>query len=391
MHYLIPILASATFTSGLSGRAPDPIMTAISADFSVAITTVALLSSAFAFTFAMVQPVMGVIAERFGKPRVIATCLLLVGVGNLVSGITPSFPLLLASRVICGIGAGGIVPVVLAFVSDRVPVIEKRQVTMSRILAGTLSGGILGAALSGVIGDLLGWRSVFLVIGSLVLISATSVSIAFRNQVQEAKKPTPIRTLITKYRVILSHPNAPICYFAVFFEGICAIGVFPYVSSFVHEAGVSSLSIAGIVIAGFAVGGLVYSSTIALLLRLFGQKRLMMIGGGLVCAMLITTGFGPRWEIQFAALVVMGWGFFMTHAGIQMFATEIAPDARAMATSLHAFSLFLGQMMGPIVYGLGLSTLGKMPTLFTAGIGFLLIGIATSTLLRHYPAKPNPA
>jgi MFS transporter, DHA1 family, inner membrane transport protein len=386
MHYLILLLAGATFTSGLSGRATEPVITAIASEYVVAITTVALLSSAFAFTFAMVQPVMGVVAERFGKPRVISVCLLLVAIGNLAAAFAPSFPILLVSRVVCGAGAGGIVPIILAFVADRVA-FEQRQVTMSRILAGTLSGQLIGAALSGVIGDLVGWRGVFLVIGCLVLISAITVTFALRNQAAPANQTTGLRALFAKYRVILSHPNAPVCYLSVLCEGALIQGLFPYVSSFVAETGVKSFTIAGFVLAGFAIGGLLYSTTVSFLLRLIGRKRLMIVGGVLVCAMLWFMSFTPPWQIQMAAMAMLGFGFFMTHGAIQMFATEIAPDARAMATSLHAFSLFSGQMLGPILYGIALSHFGKTPSLLAAGLGFLLIAVVSSARLRHDSAK----
>jgi predicted MFS family arabinose efflux permease len=57
MKYLTPILAGATFTTGLSARAPDPVMFAIASDFAVANTTAVLLSSASASAFALGQPV----------------------------------------------------------------------------------------------------------------------------------------------------------------------------------------------------------------------------------------------------------------------------------------------------------------------------------------------
>lgn len=385
MQYLIAVLAGATFTTGLSARASDPVITAIAADFSVRITTAALLSSAFAFAFALVQPVTGVFAERFGKPRVITACLLLVGLGNIASCFASSFALLLASRVVCGIGAGGAVPVVLAFVSDRVS-LDLRQVTMSRILAGTMTGGLLGAGISGVIGDLLGWRSVFVIIGGLVLISSTTVALALGTQKPQTLVPTPIVTLISKYRDILSHPNAPICFLGVLVEGILVHGTFPYISTFVRDTGVMSLTISGLVVSGFAVGALIYSSTVSFLLKVIGQTRLMVLGAILVSSMLIVTGLGLNWQLQLGALVGVGWGYYMTHAGIQMFASEIAPDARAMPMALHAFSLFVGQMLGPIFYGISLSWLGKLPTLAMAGGGFLMVGLICSSKLRHYPA-----
>ncbi len=48
----------------------------------------------------------------------------------------------------------------------------------------------------------------------------------------------------------------PFCYVAVFVEGCCVLGLFPFIAAFLFELGETSLSIAGLVIAGFAVGGL---------------------------------------------------------------------------------------------------------------------------------------
>lgn len=383
MHYLIPTLAGATFTVGLSTRSTDPILTAIASDFSVAITIAALLSSSFALSYAVVQLGMGLIAERFGKMRVINSCLLLVGIGNLGSSYATSFEVLLASRMLCGIGAGGIIPVVMAFIGDRVPNIAERQVTMSRILAGTLTGSVLGISMSGVIADFAGWRSVFLVIGVLVLISFVSVTIVFRNQRVTHDRTTDIRTLLRQYRIIFSHPHARICYTAVFLETTCLQGVFPYVSTFLQDMGVPSLSIAGIVLSGFAFGGLVYSSTVKHALRILRVQQMMLIGGILVFGALLTTGWGVPWQVQFAVFVVLGLGFFMTHASIQTFSTELSTDARAIAMSLHSSFVFLGQMMGPIVYGIGLSWLGKLPMLSIGATGFLAVAITCSLLLRH--------
>jgi MFS transporter, DHA1 family, inner membrane transport protein len=382
MKYFIPILASATFTAGLSARATDPLVTAISSDFSVAITVAALLSSAFAFTHAIVQPVMGPVAERFGKVRLISVCLFMVGIGNIAGFFAPTFELLMASRVICGIGAGGVIPVALAVIADNFP-IKERQVAMSRVLAGTLSGALLGVALSGVIADVLGWRYVPLIIGSMVVVSAFSVMFAFRGQHIQKTTITDLPTLMRTYREIFAHPHARICFPAVFIEGVCVQGTFPYISSFVQASGEPRLTIAGIVLAGFAIGGLVYSQTVPYLLRWIGQPKLMMTGGVLVASALIAIGFGPPWQAQLAAMITIGWGFFMLHSSIQTFTTEINTGARAIVTSFHSFSLFTGQMVGPIIYGVALTYFGKMPSLIVGAIGFLCVAVVTSRKLRH--------
>ncbi len=62
----------------------------------------------------------------------------------------------------------------------------------------------------------------------------------------------------------------------------------------------------------------------------------------------------------------MGWGFYMIHGCLQVFASELSAEARATALSLHSFFFFMGQTVGPIAYGFGIQHAGKMPTLLTA-------------------------
>ena len=50
----------------------------------------------------------------------------------------------------------------------------------------------------------------------------------------------------------------------------------------------------------------------------------------------------------------MGWGFYMIHGCMQVFASELSVEARATALSLHSFFFFMGQTVGPIAYGFGI-------------------------------------
>jgi predicted MFS family arabinose efflux permease len=188
------------------------------------------------------------------------------------------------------------------------------------------------------------------------------------------------------YRTIFANPNTAICYSAVFIEGCCILGLFPFVASFLFELGVTSLSIAGLVLACFAFGGLFYTGTISRMLPRIGVNG-MMIGGGIMIALqLAIVAFGPPWQIQALCLLFMGWGFYMLHGSLQVFSSELSQEARASAMSLHAFCFFMGQSVGPIAYGFGILHLGKLPTLLTSAVIIFALGFACAKLLR--PTKP---
>jgi predicted MFS family arabinose efflux permease len=250
-----------------------------------------------------------------------------------------------------------------------------------------MAGNLLGATFSGLIGDYVGWRGVLVVMGALVLAASAAVGWGFRHQMRGARKPTDIATIIGNYRSIFAHPHARVCYPAVFIEGSCVLGLFPFVAAFLADLGEPRLSIAGIVIAGFAVGGLVYSTSVARLLPWLGEKGLMIGGGLLVASQLVIVALGPPWQAQIVNFVVMGCGFYMIHGSLQTFASEISVEARGTAVGLHAFHFFLGQTAGPLAYGFGVSHLGKVPTLLFAAAIMLLLGIACAHWLRHRHAR----
>ena len=376
------IIALTTFAASLSGRALDPVLPHIADEFGVSIASAAGFSAVFAFTFAIVQPVLGAAADMFGKARLMTICLVLLGVANILGALSNSYTMLFITRILGGIASGGVFPVSLSLVSDLVGP-DKRQVAIGRTLAGSMAGNLLGATLSGLIGDFLGWRGVLALLGALVLCSSIAVAAGFRGAALARAPRANLAMLKAGYRTIVSNPNAKFCYAAVFIEGCCVLGLFPYVASFLFDLGETRLSIAGIVIAAFAVGGLLYTLTVSRFLPLLGMRGMMIAGGSLAGLQLAAVAFGPDWKIQLACLLLMGWGFYMIHGCIQVFASELSVEARATALSLHSFFFFMGQTVGPIAYGFGIAQAGKMPTLLTAAAIMIALGFACARLLRQ--------
>src|SRR3989440_8316953 len=203
---VLNIIALTTFAANLSVRALDPVLPHVAEDFSVSIATAAAFASVFAFTFAVVQPVIGAAADLFGKARLMILCLALLGLANILGAISTSFPLLFATRILAGIGSGGVFPVSLGLTSDLVGA-EKRQVAIGRTLAGSMTGNLLGASASGLIGDLLGWRGVLAVLGVLVILASIAVAVGFHGAALTRAPRTNLSALKHGYRPIFANPN----------------------------------------------------------------------------------------------------------------------------------------------------------------------------------------
>ncbi|WP_050626421.1 MFS transporter [Bradyrhizobium viridifuturi] len=376
------VITLATFAASLSVRALDPVLPHVAEDFGISIATAASFAAVFAFTFAAVQPAIGAAADLFGKARLMTICLGLLGVANILGALSTSFPMLFVTRILAGIGSGGVFPVALSLTSDLVGP-DKRQLAIGRTLAGSMTGNLLGATASGLIGDLLGWRGVLAVLGGLVIIVALAVAAGFRGAALNRPPRTSLKALRHGYRTIFTNPNARICYSAVFVEGCCVLGLFPFIASFLFELGETSLSIAGIVIAGFAIGGLLYTLTVSRMLPLIGVRGMMIVGATLVAIQLVGVAFGPHWKLQMASLLVMGLGFYMIHGCLQVFASELSVEARATALSLHSFFFFMGQTVGPIAYGFGLQHAGKTTTLVSAAAVMVVLGFICARFLQQ--------
>jgi predicted MFS family arabinose efflux permease len=382
------VIAGISFASSLFVRMTDPIVPQIAADLFVSVQTAAMLGTAFALPWALMQPVLGPLGDLLGKTRVITACLAVLVVSAVIGAFAPNFPVLLASRIIAGAAAGGVFPVSVALVGDLVPM-QQRQVAIARLLVGSIGGLLVGATAAGILADLISWRGIFLAVAATMALALLGAAYGLRAPMRSDPVPMDFATVRANYRKVFANPRAKICYTAVFTEGVALFGLFPYIALLLNSIGETRASVAGAVVAAFAIGGLTYSAVVGPLIARFGQRRLMMVGGCIAAAGLLIEATVPPWPVQFAAVATMGLGFFLLHGSIQVQMTELAPSARGTAVAMHSFSYFLGQALGPVAYGVGFAAIGASWTLILGAGVMALVGFATAHLLlgRSYASE----
>ncbi len=370
------------FASALSTRAVDPIVPPIAEGLAVEPGTVALLTTAFALPFALMQPILGPIADMIGKVRLMMICLAIITVASFACAFTTSYSMLLVARIVCGMAAGGIFPVGLALIGDLVGV-EQRQVVIARWLAIVIAGNVLGGTLAGVIADLFGWRSVFLVGAAVGLAALANGMINLRQATSEQPGRIDLRQVPVSFAAILANPRAKFCFLAVFLEGVVLFGLFPFVALLLLAAGEARSSIAGAVLAAFSIGGILYSFAVARMARIWRPWQ-MMIAGGVLCALaLMAIALELSWPTQFALFLLLGVGFYTLHGCIQVEASELLPTARGAAMSLHSLFFFLGHASGPVLYGLGFRTIGHTGALLIGAVIMVCTGLMCARYLRR--------
>jgi MFS transporter, DHA1 family, inner membrane transport protein len=379
---LITHVSLIGFATALSTRAIDPIIPPIAASLQVDPAQVALLSTAFTLPFACVQPILGPIADAIGKVRMMIICLVVIIAASAVCALATSFQVLLFARIVCGAATGGIFPVGLALIADAVPVGE-RQVGIARWLAIVIGGNLLGSAFAGVVGDLFGWRAVFVGVGLCGIAAFVNAVVNLRQVAQAPSTTLDIASIPSRYLAIFANPRAKFCFLAVFLEGVAVFGLFPFVALLLLAAGEPRASIAGLVIAGFSIGGVAYSLAVTPLTRRW-QPRELMIAGGVVCAAAFAlAALDPPWQVQFAVFVVLGIGFYLLHGCIQVEASELSTTSRGTAMSLHSLFFFMGHSAGPVLYGIGFAYLGAGPSVLLGGLVMLVTGLMCARFLRR--------
>jgi MFS family permease len=134
---------------------------------------------------------------------------------------------------------------------------------------------------------------------------------------------------------------------------------------------IGSTTEAGLAIGAFGLGGLGFAALVRPLLARFGQAGVIRIGGATAALALGGFALAPSLAVAAISGLLLGLGFYMIHNAIQTRATELAPQARGSAMSLHAFFFFAGQSLGPISYGIGANWVGLPVTLGAASVAIL--------------------
>lgn len=107
---------------------------------------------------------LGSSSDRFGRRRVILTCLVVFGVAAFGNGFCENSTQFVICRFLTGVGLGGMVPNIVALVTEMSPK-TKRNIMVTVMLSFFSVGGVIAAVMGKVITPTFGWRANFLIAG----------------------------------------------------------------------------------------------------------------------------------------------------------------------------------------------------------------------------------
>jgi predicted MFS family arabinose efflux permease len=380
---LLAVLGLTGFASNIAIRIVDPIVPLLAREFDVAVSVAALLASAYTLPYALGQPVLGPLGDSKGKVRVMSVCLFVLAGALLASAFAWDVASLAICRMISGLAGGACIPLALALIGDRFDM-QERQAAISRYLLFVIIGQMSGPPMAGLLSDWIGWRPVFVIAAAIALASGIAVGALIKPRPGIVRPPFRLDTIIANYRLVLANPMAKFCYGAVAAEGCFIYGFMPYVATMLENRGAGSIREAGFVVAGIGLGGLVFNLALTRLQRTLDRPAIMRAGSIIIFVAMTGVAISPTWPLEMAAFTVVGLGFYMLHTGIQTEATELAPTARGSAVALHAFSLFLGMALGPVVYGVAIPLIGASLAVLIGGALVMAAGL----LVAHRVVMP---
>jgi len=378
------VLCLSGFASSISWRAADPMLPTMAADLEVTLHTVALLSSAYSFPYAIMQIALGPAGDAFGRVPMIRLSLFVVAASLAVTALASGYGMVLAARVVGGAFAGGLTPMSLALLGDRVALVG-RQVAIARYLIAAIFGQVFGAAAAGMLVEIVGWRGVFALAAVVVGLAGLATTL-FLDGSFEKRSPLSFRGAVRGYSMVLANPMALLLYAMFLTEGAVVLGLFPFVAAMVLAHGAAGAREGGIVIAGFAVGGMAYGVVVRSVVAALGQWNMMRLGGLLAGASLMAMALPIPWIALAGLFVLTGFGFYMLHNTLQTLGTELAPAARASAIALMATSYFTGQGVGPVLGGAITAAAGLGSLFLCFGVACVLLGLVAAPLLRRHSA-----
>lgn len=374
LRRLLSTIALGAFSATLVTRITDPLVSVLASSLGSTTTRVALLASAFALPFALIQPILGPVGDALGKRRIITACLGLLAVLLVLSALAWNLETLLVLRTLSGLAAGGVMPLCIALVGDSVPM-QDRQVALSRLIAFSIGGQIAGGSVAGLLEPYLGWRGVMIAAAIVAVCGMTALLFGARSHGPEPRQRFDPLAAAHRYGQLLRMPAARVLYGSVAVEGGLVFGSFPYFAPTLQHRGLGGTAEAGLAVAAFGLGGLVYAVIARAVLRQIGQGPMVILGGALCLTAFLGFGFARDPWLFVGAGLPLGTGMYMIHNSIQTRVTELSPTARGSAVALHAFHFYVGQTLGPVVYGLLLGHFGGGVAFGLAGAMLLVLAI----------------
>jgi MFS family permease len=306
---------------------------------------VSLTVGAVTLAVALTAPFVGLIAETFGRKKVIVPALFAMTVTTLLTATAQNLHALIFWRFMQGLFVPGVIAVIIAYINEEFT--SRAGTVMAAYVAGTVFGGFIGRFLTGLLAAQGDWRLAFVILGVLNLLGALAV----RQWLPLAVTFVPAKHIFKSFADTWGHLQNPrllaVCGmgFTVLFS---LVGTFTYVSFYLANPpfNLSSAALGGVFFVYLL--GCVVTPLAGRFLDRHGFRLTLLLSVGMSLAGLLLT-LVHSLPVIIAGLAVFSSGMFISQSAATVLTGRVAKHARSAAAGLYVTFYYIGGSAGTVV------------------------------------------
>lgn len=341
--FVLGLMASVTFVGILSELVPSGILPQMTDGLGIEESDVGFLVGVYALASAVAA--IPLISATLALNRKALLMALLIGfaVSNVVVGVSSSYPIIIGARIVGGICAGVMWPMIAAYGTRLVPEhMHGKAITV--IMSGNTLGISIGLPAMTALGLALGWRSVFLGLGAIVAVIAV-LSYFFLPSIGGEKLDRTNSPL-----AMLKMPSILIVLLLTFLSVAAHYGVYTYIALLVEMIGFAGGI--GIALLIFGIGSVISVVVSARYIDAYLRPLIVaMLGvGGVSMAMFLA--FKGTVGVSHVAFFLWGLAFGPLVTMYQTAVSKQVESAKDVATSVQSSVFNLSIMIATWVGGM---------------------------------------
>ncbi|TRO38269.1 MFS transporter [Pseudomonas putida] len=352
---------------------PISMLSPIASDLGVSEGLAGQAVSATSVTAMIFSLLMASATRRLDRRTVMLGFTLLFIASNIVVGLASNFPMLLAGRVLLGMGLGGFWSMSSAVTLRLVPSSQVPR-ALSILFGGVSASMVIAAPFGTFMGDMIGWRGVFLATAAL----GTS-ALLWQYIVLPKMPPSGDPRLMTLVRLL----NRPAIVFGVIGMMLVFGGHFTfytYLRPFLEQVTQVNASTISFLLFGFGVANLLGTSIASGVIR---RSLLWTLGAAPLLMSVLAMSlvwFGDTLAAVVVLISVWGFAFGAVPVAWTTWVTRAVPDETESAGGLQVASIQLAISIGAAIGGLLMDKTG--PDGAFVGSAVILVAGAVLILTR---------
>ncbi|KAA0949069.1 MULTISPECIES: MFS transporter [unclassified Pseudomonas] len=362
----------------------QPMMPALSHEFSINAAQSSLILSVATGMLAFGLLITGPISDTLGRKRVMVAALFCAALCTIASGLMPTWEGILLMRALVGLSLSGLAAVAMTYLSEEIHP-QHIGLAMGLYIGGNAIGGMSGRLIIGVLIDFVSWHTAMLIIGALALIAATvfwKILPESRNFRASTLNP---RSLLDGFTMHFKDAGLP----WLFLEAFLLMGAFVTMFNYIGYRLLAdpydlSQAVVGLLSLVY-LSGIYSSAKIGSLADRLGRRRVLWATIVLMLAGITLTLFTPL-VLVIVGMLMFTFGFFGAHSVASSWIGRRALKAKGQASSLYLFSYYAGSSIAGTAGGIfwhyaGWSGIGGFIT------SLLVIALLVALHLSKLPAK----